>query len=80
MMKLSEFKYNIPKNAIARFPAEPRDSSKLLVINRETGDMHDKIFSDIATIMQKGDCLVMNDTKVFPARLFGKKRENKCSN
>ena len=74
-MKLSEFKYNIPKNAIARFPAEPRDSSKLLVINRETGDMHDKRFSDIASIMQKGDCLVMNDTKVFPARLFGKKEK-----
>jgi len=74
-MKLSEFKYNITKTAIAKFPAEPRDSAKMLVLNKETGDLEDKIFSQITEYLQKGDCIVVNDTKVFPARMYGKKEK-----
>jgi len=74
-MKLSEFKYPIQKNAIAKFPADPRDSARLLVLNRETGHIDEKKFSEILSYFQKGDCLVVNETKVFPARLFGKKEK-----
>ena len=74
-MKLSEFKYTLSKNAIAKFPADPRDSSRLMVLNRESGDMEDKDFKNITDYFHKGDCLVLNETKVFPARLFGKKEK-----
>ena len=74
-MKLSEFKYAIQKNSIAKFPADPRDSSNLMILNKETGAIEEKKFSDIIDYFQKGDCLVINDTKVFPARLFGKKEK-----
>lgn len=74
-MKLSEFKYQITKSAIAKTPAEPRDSAKMMVLNRETGETEDRVFSEIVDFMQKGDCLVLNETKVFPARLFGKKEK-----
>ena len=74
-MKLSDFRYTLPKNAIAKFPADPRDSSKLMVIDRESGEMEDKKFSSILDYFQKGDCIVLNSTKVFPARLFGKKEK-----
>lgn len=74
-MKLSEFKFNLPKNAIAKYPADPRDSSKLLYLDRETGEKKDLKFKDIHKFMQKGDCLVINETKVFPARLYGNKEK-----
>jgi len=74
-MKLSEFKYTIPKNLIAKFPADPRDSAKMMVLNHETGKIEDKKFSDIMDMFQKGDCLVLNETRVFPARLYGKKEK-----
>ncbi len=74
-MKLSEFKYPLTKNAVAKFPAEPRDSSKLMILNKETGEIQEKLFSDIIDVFQRGDCLVINETKVFPARLFGKKEK-----
>lgn len=74
-MKLSEFRYSIPKNIIAKYPAEPRDSAKLLVLNRETGTIKDKVFSDLLDMFNKGDCLVINETKVFPARLYGNKEK-----
>jgi len=74
-MKLSEFKFSVPKNAVAKFPADPRDSAKLMVLNRETGEVEDRLFKDILSYMQKGDVIVVNDTKVFPARLFGKKEK-----
>ncbi len=74
-MKLSEFRYTLPKNAIAKFPAEPRDSSRLMVLNRDTGETDVKVFKDIVDYFKKGDCLVINETKVFPARLFGKKEK-----
>ena len=74
-MKLSSFKYDLPKKSIAKFPADPRDSSKMLVMDRETGKIKDKMFTDILSELSKGDCLVLNDTKVFPARLFGNKEK-----
>lgn len=72
-MKLSDFKYNLPKTAIAKHPVTPRDSAKLMVLNRTTNEVEHKKFSDIADYMSKGDVLVVNETKVMQARLFGKK-------
>jgi S-adenosylmethionine:tRNA ribosyltransferase-isomerase len=74
-MKLSDFKYPLPRNLIAKFPVEPRDKSKLMVINHETQEIQSKHFYDVINYFEEGDCLVLNDTKVFPARLFGKKEK-----
>lgn len=74
-MKLSEFKYNVPKNVIAEKLAEPRDAAKMLVIDKETGKTQDKEFKDLLDIVKKGDCIVLNETKVFPARLYGNKEK-----
>ena len=74
-MKLSDFKYNLPKTAIAKYPASTRDKSKLMVLNRETQEMETKKFSDAVNYMSKGDVLVVNETRVFQARLFGKKEK-----
>ncbi|GMV52319.1 MAG: tRNA preQ1(34) S-adenosylmethionine ribosyltransferase-isomerase QueA [Chlorobi bacterium] len=74
-MKLSEYKYSLPKNSVAKYPVEPRDSSRLMIINRETGDIEEKHFRDILNYMQKGDVIVVNEAKVFPARLFGNKEK-----
>ncbi len=74
-MKLSEFRYIAPKSNIAKFPADPRDSAKMMVLNKATGEMEDKTFSDIMDYFQKGDCIVVNETRVFPARVFGKKEK-----
>ncbi len=74
-MKLSDFKYNIPKTAIAKYPPSARDKAKLMVLNRETQTMENKKFSDVVNYMSKGDILVVNETRVFQARLFGKKEK-----
>lgn len=74
-MKLSDFKYNLPKTAIAKYPVSPRDKAKLMVVNRETGELENKIFTDIVSYMHKGDVLVVNETRVFQARLYGKKEK-----
>jgi len=74
-MKLSEFRYIAPKSNIAKFPADPRDSAKMMVLNKATGEMEDKTFRDIMDYFQKGDCIVVNETRVFPARVFGKKEK-----
>ncbi|MBL7999251.1 MAG: tRNA preQ1(34) S-adenosylmethionine ribosyltransferase-isomerase QueA [Candidatus Kapabacteria bacterium] len=74
-MKLSEIKFTIPKNAIAKHPAEPRDSSKMLILDRASGEMKDKKFKNIIDYFEKGDCLVLNDVRVFPAKLDGKKEK-----
>jgi S-adenosylmethionine:tRNA ribosyltransferase-isomerase len=74
-MKLSDFRYTAPKSITAKFPADPRDESKLLVLDRKTGDVEDKGFSDIVDYFRKGDCLVVNESRVFPARLIGKKEK-----
>ncbi|MFO7446742.1 MAG: tRNA preQ1(34) S-adenosylmethionine ribosyltransferase-isomerase QueA [Ignavibacteriaceae bacterium] len=74
-MKLSDFKYNLPKTAIAKYPVSPRDKAKLMVINRETEEIENKVFTDVVDYMEKGDCLVVNETRVFQARLYGKKEK-----
>ncbi len=74
-MKLSEFKFTVPKSAVAKYPADPRESAKLMVYNRETGEIEDKLFKNITQYMNKGDVIVVNESKVFPARLFGKKEK-----
>jgi len=77
-MKLSDFKYNLPKTAIAKYPVSPRDKSKLLVVHKETGEMEDKKFTDVINYMEKGDVLVVNETRVFQARLYGKKEKTQA--
>ena len=74
-MKLSDFKYPLPRNLIAKFPAKPRDHSRLMVMNRADESIDDRKFYDIMDYLNKGDCLVVNETKVFQARLFGKKEK-----
>ena len=74
-MKLSDFRYPLPRNLIAKHPASPRDHSRLLVLNRTAETMDDKKFFDVVDYFQKGDCIVVNETKVFQARLYGKKEK-----
>jgi S-adenosylmethionine:tRNA ribosyltransferase-isomerase len=74
-MKLSDFQYNLPKTAIAKRPNDKRDKSKLLVLDRETKEIEHKVFSDIVSCFKKGDVLVVNESRVFQARLYGKKEK-----
>ncbi len=74
-MKLSDFRYPLPRNLIAKYPAHPRDSARLMVLDRSDESITAKRFSDLSSYMKKGDCLVVNETKVFPARLFGRKEK-----
>ncbi len=74
-MKLSDFKYPLPRNLIAKHPVKPRDHSRLMILNREDESFQDQKFFEIADYFNKGDCLVVNETKVFQARLFGKKEK-----
>lgn len=70
-MKTHDFWYNLPEELIAQTPLEQRDASRLLVLNRETGAVSHRHFYDILDYLQPGDCLVMNDSRVLPARLLG---------
>ena len=72
-LRLSDFDYNLPEDLIAQTPADDRERSRLLVLDRTTGDVSHKIFSDIETLLVPGDLLVLNDTKVFPCRIPAKK-------
>jgi len=72
-MKLSDFDYNLPKELIAQYPSEAREESRLLVLHRETGKIEHRIFRDIVGYFNQDDSLVLNNTKVVPARLVGKK-------
>ena len=74
-MKLSQFRYNLPQELIALYPSENRDESRLLVVNRKTGELQHKIFKDITEYFNENDVLVFNNTKVFPARLYGNKEK-----
>jgi S-adenosylmethionine:tRNA ribosyltransferase-isomerase len=74
-MKLSDFRYPLPRNLIAKYPANPRDTARLMVINKADESITSKKFSDIIGYFKKGDCLIVNETKVFPARLFGRKEK-----
>ena len=72
-MELSEFNYYLPKELIAQVPIKNRDESRLMVLDRQNQTIEDKIFKDIVDYLEPGDCLVRNNTKVIPARLYGKK-------
>ena len=74
-MNVNEFDYNLPEELIAQTPLKDRSSSKLLVLNKNTGEIEHHHFKDIINYLDKGDTLVLNDTKVIPARLIGTKEE-----
>ena len=72
-MKTSDFYYDLPEELIAQDPLEDRSSSRLLVLNKETGEREHRVFRDIIEYLHPGDCLVINDTKVIPARMIGER-------
>lgn len=74
-MKLSDFKFDYPKELIAKYPVEPRDSARLMVLNRAEKTIEHKQFTDIVDYYDDGDVFLVNNTKVFPARLFGNKEK-----
>jgi S-adenosylmethionine:tRNA ribosyltransferase-isomerase len=71
--KLSSFNYELPSELIAKYPAEERDKSRLMVVHRATGKIEHKIFRDVLSYFDEGDVMIFNNTKVFPARMYGKK-------
>ncbi len=73
VLKLSDYDYYLPEELIAQEPAEPRDTSRLMLVNRKTGEINITIFREIKNYLKSGDVLVLNNTKVIPARLYGKK-------
>ena len=74
-MKLSDFDYELPEELIAQTPISKRDTSRLMILDKKTGEITHKHFHDIIHELNKGDVLVLNDTKVIPARLIGTKEE-----
>lgn len=74
-MKLSDFIFEYPKKLVASYPVEPRDSSRLMVLNRKRKTIEHRLFSDLPEYYKEGDVLVVNDTKVYPARLYGEKEK-----
>ncbi|MBQ0104193.1 MAG: tRNA preQ1(34) S-adenosylmethionine ribosyltransferase-isomerase QueA [Prevotellaceae bacterium] len=72
-MKLSQFKFKLPEEKIALYPPQNRDEARLMVLNRQTGDIEHCLFKDIINYFDDGDAFIFNDTKVFPARLYGNK-------
>ena len=72
-MKLTDFNYNLPEELIAQTPIQKRDESRLMLLDKNTGEIQHKIFKDIIDYLEPGDCIVRNNTKVIPARLYGKK-------
>ncbi len=74
-MKLSQFDYHLPPELIAQYPADFRDESRLMVVHRDTGEIEHRMFRDILDYFDEGDVLVLNNTKVFPARLLGTKEK-----
>lgn len=74
-MKLSHFNFNLPAELLAEFPAENRDEARLMVVNRKTQTIEHKLFKDILDYFDEGDVMVLNNTKVFPARLYGNKEK-----
>ncbi|MCA1965028.1 MAG: tRNA preQ1(34) S-adenosylmethionine ribosyltransferase-isomerase QueA [Flavobacterium sp.] len=74
-MKLSHFNFNLPEELLAEFPTENRDESRLMVVNRKTNTIEHKLFKDVIDYFDDGDVMVLNNTKVFPARLYGNKEK-----
>jgi S-adenosylmethionine:tRNA ribosyltransferase-isomerase len=74
-MKLSDFKFEVPKKLVSLYPTENRDESRLMVVHRATGEIEHKVFKDVIDYFDEGDVFVTNNTKVFPARLYGNKEK-----
>jgi S-adenosylmethionine:tRNA ribosyltransferase-isomerase len=74
-MKLSEFDFDLPEELVANYPSENRDESRLMVIHRETGQIEHKLFKDVLDYFSEGDVMIMNNTRVFPARMYGNKEK-----
>src|SRR5210317_105493 len=74
-MKLSNFDFDLPKDLLAEYPAEHRDESRLMVVHRDSGKIEHKMFKDLIDYFDEGDVMMVNNTKVFPARLFGNKEK-----
>ena len=74
-MKLSQFKFKLPEELIAQTPSEERDEARMMVLHKKTGEMEHKVFKDIIDYFDDGDLMLLNDTKVFPARLYGNKEK-----
>ena len=74
-MKLSHFHYDLPQELIAQHPAPFRDDARLMVVHKDTGKIEHRLFSDLVDYFSEGDCLVLNNTKVFPARMWGNKEK-----
>ena len=74
-MKTSDFFYELPENLIAQTPIEPRNASRLMILHKKTGELEHRIFKDLGEYLKPGDCLVLNDTRVIPARIYGVKEE-----
>ena len=75
-MKKSDFFYELPEELIAQTPVEPRNISRLMKIDRQTGEIIHSHFYNLCNFLKKGDLLVMNDSRVLPARLYGEKKDN----
>lgn len=73
--KLSQFDFNLPEEQLAKYPMDDRDESRLMVIHRDTGKIEHRMFKDVVEYFDEGDCFIMNNTKVFPARLYGYKEK-----
>ena len=74
-MKKSDFYYFLPEELIAQHPAEPRNSSRLMLLNRTTGEIEHSVFSNLGKYLKPGDCLILNNTRVLPARIFGTRND-----
>ena len=74
-MKLSHFNFDLPEELLAKFPAEHRDESRLMVLNRKEQTIEHKMFKDLIGYFDEGDVMVLNNTKVFPARMYGNKEK-----
>lgn len=74
-MKLSHFNFDLPKELLAEYPSENRDEARLMVVDRKTKTIEHRLFKDIIEYFDEGDVMVLNDTKVFPARLYGNKEK-----
>ena len=74
-MKLSQFKFNLPSDLIALYPLENRDEARLMVVDRKTGKIEHRVFKDLVDYVKDGDVFVINNTKVFPAKLYGEKEK-----
>ena len=72
-MKLSAFKFELPEELLAQHPAEHRDESRLMVVDRKTGTIQHKLFKDVLNYFEEDDVMIFNNTKVFPARMYGNK-------